>query len=93
VTGHRSPRARPKAPAPAPATSWEPIELEDGILARVSRTMKPGRWRWACAPVDHILKWNRNVTDVPFSKGFSGTRERAIEMAEAAIEALKKDPE
>jgi hypothetical protein len=52
--------------------------------------MKPGRWRWCAAPVEHILKWNRNVTDVPFSKGFSGTRERAMEMAELAIEALKK---
>jgi hypothetical protein len=73
--------------------SWEAIELElerDGYQARVSRTMKPGRWRWCVAPIEHVLKWNRNVTDVPFSKGFSGTRERAIEMAEAAIEALKK---
>ena len=73
--------------------SWEAVELElerDGYLARVGRTMKPGRWRWAVAPLEHILKWNRNVTDVPFSKGFSGTRERAVEMAEAAIEALKK---
>lgn len=73
--------------------SWEAVELElerDGYLARVSRTMQPGRWRWCAAPVDHILKWNRNVTDVPFSKGFSGTRERAVEIAEAAIDALKK---
>lgn len=74
---------------------WEPVELElerDGHLARVSKTTKPGRWRWCVAPIDHVLKWNRNVTDVPFSKGFSGTRERAIEMAEAAIDALKKLP-
>jgi hypothetical protein len=73
--------------------NWEPVELEltrDGYLARVSRTMKPGRWRWCVAPVEHILKWNRNVTEIPFSKGFSGSRDRACEMAEAAIEALKK---
>jgi hypothetical protein len=76
-------------------STWEPIELElvrDGYLARVSRTMKPGRWRWVAAPVEHVIKWNRNVTEVPFSKGFSGTRERAVEMAESAIEALKREP-
>ncbi len=73
--------------------SWEPVELElvrDGYLARVSRMMNRERWRWCAAPVEHVLKWNRNVTDVPFSKGFTATRERAMEMAEAAVEALKK---
>ena len=79
--------------ARADAPSWEPVELElvrDGYLARVSRTLKPGRWRWCVAPLDHVIKWNRNVTEIPFSKGFSGSREKAIQMAEAAIVELKK---
>lgn len=75
------------------SSEWEPVELElvrDGYLARVSRTDRPGRWRWCVAPVDHVVKWNRNVTDVPFSKGFTFTMDKAVEMSESAIEALRR---
>lgn len=72
---------------------WQAVELEaviDGYMCLVTRSQGGrGRWRWVAAPFEIVRKWNRGPADIPEAKGYCGSRERAIEMAEAAVEALK----
>lgn len=73
--------------------TWEPIDIElerDGYLARVTRTLHGGRWRWAVTPLEIVQRQRNKPVEHAYSRGYAKGRERAEQMAEAAIVALKK---
>ena len=77
------------------ASGWQPIDVElvrDGYLARVTRTLHAGatRWRWAVTPIEVAQRWRTKVVEHAHSRGYARGYDRAIQMAEAAIEAMKK---
>lgn len=70
---------------------WEPMRLSlvrDGYLAIVEKK-DDHRWRWVASPLEHLVRSNRSAVEGAWSKGFCGSREKAMKTAEAAIEALK----
>ncbi len=78
------------------APAWQPIDLElviDGFLARVTRTLHGGRWRWSATPLEVAQRWRSSVVEHAHARGYSKSRERAQKMAEAAIRALKEATE
>lgn len=88
----RGPGGEPQAGLPS--GEWQPIDVElerDGFLARVTRTVRIGgtRWRWSVTPVDVAERWKTKVVEHAYSRGYCKGYERALRMAEAAIEALK----
>lgn len=71
---------------------WQPIDAElvqDGYIARVTRHILGGRWRWAVTPLEVAQRWNMRVVEHAYARGYAKSYDRAIEMAEAAIVALK----
>ncbi len=78
--------------------SWEPIDEElvrDGFIARVTRTIRAKRWRWVVSPQEYVQRRPSQPVEHASARGYAPTRERAREMAEAAITGIagaRRDP-
>jgi hypothetical protein len=76
-----------------PSGEWRPIEEEmvcDGWLARVRRDLFGGRWRWSVTKLEHADRWPSKTIEAARARGYSGSRDRAREMARTALVALQK---
>lgn len=76
-------------------SAWEPIEIElvrDGFVARVTRTLyvNATRWRWSVTPIEVAQRWRTKVVEHAHARGYATGRERAMRMAEVAIDAFRK---
>jgi hypothetical protein len=91
----RLPREKLHATQESPVKSaWQPIDMElvrDGCVARVTRQLgRAGRWRWAVTPIEVVQRSPTSPVEHAYARGYAKGRDRAIEMAEAAVVALKK---
>jgi hypothetical protein len=60
------------------------------MLGRVTRAMFGKRWRWCVTPIEVVDRCPSKPIERAIARGFAGTRDRAIEMAEMSIVAMVK---
>lgn len=76
-------------------TGWSAEVLEktrDGYYLKISRTTNRHRWRWYVAKIERQLRPTPSRLSLSFAQasGFARSCERAMRMAEVAVDGLLK---